>query len=179
MGITFASSEDFPTFLHHYMSTKKSVPLNRGNGGSFREAQKGLCHSTCRGIPWLSQTFHSRDCCIEAGCWCSPCTEGVRQKVPPYSTWSRTMTQVERNYDSRWRKYLPVVFALQHLRVFLISTEPFSLISVHNSSKVAFKKKGLHGCLVRLLRFLSEYDFVIQWQPENENIPYTYCHERT
>lgn len=75
----------------------------------------------------------------------------------------------------RKRETLAFVFALHHFCVYLLSTEPFTVISYPESLKDDFKKKDLHGSLKRWLELFSEYEFVIQYKSGKENIPHTSC----
>jgi len=55
--------------------------------------------------------------------------------------------------------------------VYLLSTEPFTLITDHKALKNTFQKKDVHGRLARWLDFLAEYEYMIQHHPGKENIP--------
>lgn len=95
---------------------------------------------------------------------------GEYEMVHPAKYVSRTMAQAERNYAACERETLAVLLTLRYLRVYLISTEPFTLISSQKSLVDDFKKKDIHDRLARWLEFLSEYDFVIHYKWRKENI---------
>lgn len=84
---------------------------------------------------------------------------------------SRCLTKEERGYDVCDRETRAVIFALRKFRVHLLSTDPFKLISDHQSLKDTFKKKDPHGIITRWLKFLAEHEYVLQYKKGKENIP--------
>lgn len=81
--------------------------------------------------------------------------------VHPIQFASRTLTSTEQNYSVCEREALAVVFGLRKFRLYLLSTEPFLLLTDQQALKTAFRKKDIHGRLARWLDFLAEYDFTI------------------
>lgn len=82
---------------------------------------------------------------------------------------SRTMNSAERNYSACEREALAVIFALKKFRMYLLSTEPFKLITDHQALREAFRKEDIHGRLARWLDFLAEYEVEIAYRPGDRN----------
>lgn len=51
---------------------------------------------------------------------------------------------------------MAVVFVLKRFRLYLLSTEPFKLITDDQALREAFRKHDIHGRLARWLDFLAE-----------------------
>lgn len=90
-------------------------------------------------------------------------------KIHPIQYASRTMTSTEKNYSACEREALAVIFALKKFRVYLLSTQKFTLITDHQALQYAFKKKYIHGRLARWLDFLAEYEFEIRYRAGGKN----------
>ena len=79
------------------------------------------------------------------------------KRFHPIQYASRTMTSAERNYSACEREALALLFALKRFRVYLLTTQRFTLITDHQALPYAFKKKDIHGRLARWISFLAEY----------------------
>ena len=91
------------------------------------------------------------------------------RKVHPIQYASRKMTSAERKYSACEREALAVIFALKTFRVYLLSTQRFTLITDHQALQYAVKKKDIHGRLKRWIDFLAEYEFEIKYRPGGKN----------
>lgn len=89
--------------------------------------------------------------------------------VHPIQYASRTLNDAERNYSACEREALAVIFALRKFRIYLLSSQPFELITDHQALRYAFMKKDVHGRLARWLDFLAEYDFHVVYRPGTAN----------
>lgn len=99
------------------------------------------------------------------------------KKFHPIQYAGSTMTKVERNYEACEREALAVVFVIRYFRVYMLSTEPFTLISDHKSLKDGLKKKDLHRQLAKWLGFFSEYKFTVHYKPGKGNVADEACDE--
>lgn len=66
-------------------------------------------------------------------------------KVHPVQFASRTTKSAETNYSACERDDLAVIFALQKFIVYLLSSEPFVVVTDHKALKYAFQKKDIYG----------------------------------
>lgn len=62
------------------------------------------------------------------------------------------------------REALAVVLELKKFCHYLLSAEPFALITDHKALRPGFEKKDVHGCLVRGLDLIADYQFNIVYQ---------------
>ena len=91
------------------------------------------------------------------------------KKTHPIQYASRTLSQAEREYSACEREAIAVIFALKKFRVYLLSSDSFTLVMDHQALQYAFKKKDIHGRLARWLDFLAEYDFKVTYRPGVRN----------
>lgn len=63
-------------------------------------------------------------------------------KVQPVQFGSRSMNAAECNYSACEQGALAIVFGLEKFRVYLLSSEQFTLVTDHQALQYAFKKKG-------------------------------------
>lgn len=89
-------------------------------------------------------------------------------KVRPIQFASRTMNAAEKNYSACEREALAVIFALRKFRIYLLSTEPFKLITDHKALRDDFKK-NIHGRLAPWMDFLVEYEFEVVYRAGEKN----------
>lgn len=64
------------------------------------------------------------------------------------------MSRAERHYTACKRDALAVIFALRKFRLYLLSTEQFTLMTDQQALQSAFARKDIHGRLTRWLDFL-------------------------
>lgn len=81
------------------------------------------------------------------------------KRVHPIQYARRTMQSAERKYSACEREALAAIFALKTFRVYLLSTERFTVITDHQPLQYSFKKKDIRGRLARWMEFLAEYVF--------------------
>lgn len=90
-------------------------------------------------------------------------------QLHPFQYASRTMTSSERQYSACEREALAVIFALRKFRLYLLSSNPFTLLTDQKALRSAFAKKDVHGRLARWLDFIAEYDFEIEYRNGSSN----------
>lgn len=74
---------------------------------------------------------------------------------------SRAKTSAERNYSVCEREAPPAVFALQKFRLYLLSTQPFSLPTNQNNFKSTFATKAIYGRLSKWSDVLEKFGYEI------------------
>lgn len=62
-----------------------------------------------------------------------------------------------------------VMFALRKFRVYLLSYEPFLVLTDKQALRAAFVRNDIHGRLACWLYFLAEYDFEIRYRSREKN----------
>ena len=62
-----------------------------------------------------------------------------------------------------------MIFALRKFRVYLLSTQSFTLITDHQALQYAFKKNDIRGRLEKWTEFLAEYEFEITYRLGGKN----------
>lgn len=162
---------DISATLHAGTSVKRKFEWSKEMEDAFQNLKKALVSPPVLAYPDFDKPFIVETDASKVGVGAVLAQKGKDGKVHPIQYSSRTMTKSERNYHACERESLAVIFALRHFRVYLLSTEPFTLISDHQSLKDTFKKKDIHGRLARWLDFLAEYEFEIQYRPGKDNIP--------
>lgn len=76
--------------------------------------------------------------------------------IHPIQYGRRSMTTAEKRYSASEREVLAVIFALRKFRLYLLSAEPFTLMTDQQALKSAFHRKDIHGRLACWLDFLAE-----------------------
>jgi hypothetical protein len=80
------------------------------------------------------------------------------------------MNDAERNYDVREQEFMALVRACQHWRHYLHGTQPFTLLSDHDSLKYHKSMPNLSGRLARWIERMAEFDYVLKHIPGKENV---------
>ena len=90
-------------------------------------------------------------------------------RIRPVQYAIRTITPAERSYSACEREALAVVVAPKKFRVYMPSSKPVSLITDYQEPQYALEKKDVYGRQARLLDFLAEYEFKIEYRPGQQN----------
>lgn len=72
------------------------------------------------------------------------------------------------------RRLSPLCFEPQKFRLYLFSSQPFTLHTDQQAFKSAFLKKCVHGILARWLEVLSEYEYEIKYRTGSRNVATEY-----
>ena len=73
---------------------------------------------------------------------------------------SRTLNDAQLNYSTIEKELLPVVFALDKFRSYLLGSKVI-IYSDHATLKYLFSKKDAKSCLIWWILFLQEFDIEI------------------
>lgn len=87
------------------------------------------------------------------------------EKIHPIQFGSHTMNAAEPSYSAIQWEALAVLLVLKKIRVFLLSTEQFTLVTDHQAFQYAFKKKYIYGPMARWIEIQSEYHFTNLYNP--------------
>jgi len=159
------------TPLHTATSVKRKFAWDEEMDQSFQKLKKAMTSPPVLAYPDFEKPFIVETDASKVGVSAVLTQKNEKGEVHPVQFTSRTMTPTERNYSACDRETLAVIFGLRQYRVYLLSTEPFTLITDHKALKNTFKKKDVHGRLARWLDFLAEYEYVVQHRPGKDNIP--------
>lgn len=89
------------------------------------------------------------------------------KKIRPIQYANRTTNSAERKYFACEREELAVISALPKVRLYLVSEEPFLMLTSQAALKTAFEQRNIHGRLARWLDFLAGNDFQLQYRKED------------
>ena len=90
--------------------------------------------------------------------------------LQPVAYFSAKMTDAERNYDVREQEFMALVRACQHWRHYLHGTQPFTLLTDHDSLKYHRSMPNLSGRLARWIERMAEFDYILRHIPGKENV---------
>ena len=155
--------------LHEATSTKRDYKWTDEMQKAFERLKFKLTSPPVLAFPDFDQPFvvETDASSVAVGAVLTQRKEDKR--VQPIQYASRTMTSAERNYSACEREALALIFALKKFRVYLLSTQRFTLITDHQALQYAFKKKDIHGRLARWMEFLAEYEFEVKYRPGGKN----------
>ena len=80
------------------------------------------------------------------------------------------MSDAERNYDVREKEFMALLRACLHWRHYLHGTQPFTLLTDHDSLKYHKTMPHLSGRLARWIEKMAEFDYVLQHIPGKDNV---------
>lgn len=83
----------------------------------------------------------------------------VDGKFHPVDLASRTMIEAGRSFATYERKDLAIIFSLKKFHIYILSSQPFKIVTDHKALNCTFKKKPKHGVLAHSVDILTEYDF--------------------
>ena len=90
--------------------------------------------------------------------------------LQPVAFFSAKMTDAERNYDVREQEFMALMRACLHWRHYLHGTQPFRLLTDHDSLKYHKTMPNLSGRLARWVEKMQEFDYVIEHIPGVKNV---------
>lgn len=90
--------------------------------------------------------------------------------LQPVAYFSGKMSDAERNYDVREKEFMALMKACLHWRHYLHGTQPFTLLTDHDSLKYMKTMPELKGRLARWVEKMQEFDFKIEHVPGKTNI---------
>lgn len=79
------------------------------------------------------------------------------------------MNNAERKYSECERETLVLIFSLKKFRLYLLSSDPFQVITDKKALKSLFLKKDINGLLEGWLELLTEYEFQFQYRKGSKN----------
>jgi hypothetical protein len=90
--------------------------------------------------------------------------------LQPVAFFSAKMSDAERNYDVREQEFMALVRACLHWRHYLHGTQPFTLLTDHDSLKYHRTMPQLEGRLARWVEKMAEFDYTLKHIPGKDNI---------
>ena len=90
--------------------------------------------------------------------------------LQPVAFFSAKMSDAERNYNVREQEFMALFRACQHWRHYLHGTQPFTLLSDHDSLKYHKTMPNLSGRLARWIEKMAEFDYTLQHIPGKDNV---------
>ena len=80
------------------------------------------------------------------------------------------MSDAERNYDVREKEFMALFRACVHWRHYLHGTQPFQLMTDHDSLKYHKTMPNLSGRLARWIEKMAEFDYKLAHIPGKDNV---------
>jgi hypothetical protein len=90
--------------------------------------------------------------------------------LQPVAFFSAKMSDAERNYDVREQEFMALFKACLHWRHYLHGTQPFTLLTDHDSLKYHKTMPNLSGRLARWIEKMAEFDYKLQHIPGKDNV---------
>jgi hypothetical protein len=90
--------------------------------------------------------------------------------LQPVAFFSAKMSDAERNYDVREQEFMALFKACMHWRHYLHGTQPFTLLTDHDSLKYHKTMPNLSGRLARWIEKMAEFDYNLQHIPGKDNV---------
>ena len=151
--------------------TKESVPWQWGaeQQQAFDALKAALCSPPVLLVPDQSKPFVlNTDACKYA-------IGGTLQQdhgngLQPVAYFSAKMSDAERNYDVREKEFMALFKACQHWRHYLHGTQPFTLLTDHDSLKYHKTMPHLSERLARWIEKMAEFDYKLQYIPGKDNV---------
>lgn len=155
--------------LHALTSTKSSFTWTEEAESAFIALKEAMTQPPVLAFPDFSKPFvvEADASAVAVGAVLSQ--QQTDNRVHPIQFSSRTMTRAERGYSACEKEALAVIFALRKFRVYLLSSDPFTVYSDQQALKAAFSRIDIHGRLARWLDFLAEYDFEVRFWKGSSN----------
>ena len=155
--------------LHAATSSKKPFSWTEETKKTFESLKLKLTTPPVLAFPNLDELFLVETDASSVAVGAVLAQKKEDKKTHPIQYASGTLCQADREYSAWERETLAVIFALKKFGVYLLSSDPFTLVTDHPSLQYAFKKKDIHGRLARWLDFLAEYDFKVTYRPGVRN----------
>ncbi|KAE9324404.1 hypothetical protein PR003_g16742 [Phytophthora rubi] len=138
---------------------------------AFDSMKKSLASAPILMLPDDSKPFHvvcdASDFAV--GCALMQFDDEGRERVV-VSYQSRQMKPAERNYAVHDKELLAMRYALIMFRVYLLSEQTFAVYTDHASLRTSMKSPHLSQRMVRWLSFFAEYNVVVHYKPDKNNI---------
>ncbi|MDD2978257.1 reverse transcriptase domain-containing protein, partial [Aquabacterium sp.] len=90
--------------------------------------------------------------------------------LQPIAFFSAKMSDAERNYDVREQEFMALFKACQYWRHYLHGTQPFTLLTDHDSLKYHKSMPNLSGRLARWIEKMAEFDYKLSHIPGKDNV---------
>jgi hypothetical protein len=90
--------------------------------------------------------------------------------LQPVAFFSAKMSDAERNYDVREQEFMALFKACLHWRHYLHGTQPFLLLTDHDSLKYHKTMPNMSGRLARWIEKMAEFDYKLQHIPGKDNV---------
>jgi hypothetical protein len=90
--------------------------------------------------------------------------------LQPVAFFSAKMSDAERNYDVREQEFMALFKACMHWRHYLHGTQPFLLLTDHDSLKYHKTMPNMSGRLARWIEKMAEFDYKLQHIPGKDNV---------
>ena len=90
--------------------------------------------------------------------------------LQPVAYFSAKMSDAERNYDVREKEFMALLRACLHWRHYLHGTQPFTLLTDHDSLKYHKSMPNLSGRLARWIEKMAEFDYKLAHIPGKDNV---------
>jgi hypothetical protein len=136
---------------------------------AFDELKAALCSPPVLAIPDQSKPFvlNCDACKYAIG---ATLQQDQGNGLQPVAYFSAKMSDAERNYDVREQEFMALMRACLHWRHYLHGTQPFTLLTDHDSLKYHKSMSNLSGRLARWIEKMAEFDYVLQHIPGKDNI---------
>ena len=90
--------------------------------------------------------------------------------LQPVAYYSAKMSSAEMNYDVREQEFLALFKACSYWRHYLHGTQPFTLLTDHESLKYHKSMPNLTGRLARWIETMSQFDYQLRHIPGKDNV---------
>jgi len=90
--------------------------------------------------------------------------------LQPVAFFSAKMSDAERNYDVREQEFMALFKACLHWRHYLHGTQPFTLLTDHDSLKYHKTMPNLSGRLARWMEKMAEFEYELKHIPGKDNV---------
>lgn len=151
--------------------TKDAVPWQWGKEQqqAFEALKAALCSPPVLLIPDQSKPFvlNCDACQYAIG---ATLQQDHGNGLQPVAYFSAKMTDAERNYDVREQEFMALMRACLHWRHYLHGTQPFTLLTDHDSLKYHKSMPNLSGRLARWVEKMAEFDYKLQHIPGKDNV---------
>ena len=151
--------------------TKDTAPWQWGaeQQRAFDALKAALCSPPVLRIPDQSKPFvlNTDACKYAIG---ATLQQDHGNGLQPVAYFSAKMSDAERNYDVREQEFMALFKACLHWRHYLHGTQPFTLLTDHDSLKYHKTMPNLSGRLARWIEKMADFDYKLQHIPGKDNV---------
>lgn len=151
--------------------TKDTVPWQWGleQQKAFEALKAALCAPPVLLVPDQSKPFvlNCDACKYAIG---ATLQQDHGNGLQPVAYFSAKMSDAERNYDVREQEFMALMKACLHWRHYLHGTQPFTLLTDHDSLKYHKSMPNLSGRLARWVEKMAEFDYKLSHIPGKDNV---------